>query len=110
MVGLSQAYRAKSLESTPTWVERYRTTSGAASCLERRKRPSYWKHLNKTANPRRVAPDLLPTAVNSSGRSVKCSSSSSDVHVRFIPFSFLWLCSLPYRGHHIKRGKTYAKL
>src|SRR5258708_39559037 len=56
--------------------------------LERKKRPSYWKHLNKTANPRRVAADLLPTAFNSSGRRVKCSSSSSDVHVRFIHFSF----------------------
>jgi hypothetical protein len=74
----------KSAASTPTWVERYRTTSGAASCLERKKRPSYWKHLNKTANPRRVAPDLLPTAVNSLGKRVKCSVNSSDVHVRFI--------------------------
>src|SRR5260221_1563892 len=82
----SQAYWANRAESTPTWVARKRTTSGAASCLERKKRPSYRKHLNKTANPKRVAPDLLPTAFNSSGRRVKCSSNSSDVHVRFIPF------------------------
>ena len=86
MVRPSQAYWANRAESTPTWVARKRTTSGAASCLERKKRPSYRKHLNKTANPKRVAPDLLPTAFNSSGRRVKCSSNSSDVHVRFIPF------------------------
>src|SRR5260370_8211491 len=88
MVGECQGDCGKRAESTPTWVERKRTSSGAASCLERKKRPSYWKHLNKTANPRRAAPDLLPTAFNSSGRRVKCSSSSSDVHVRFIHFSF----------------------
>src|SRR6266852_158025 len=95
MVLPSQAYWAKRAASTPTWVARNRTTSGAASCLERRKRPSYCKHLSKTANPRRVAPDLLPTATNSSGRSVKCSSNSSAVHVRFmVPPPFLLCLSL----------------
>src|SRR5205085_7325568 len=88
MVRPSQRYWAKRAASTPTWAARKRTTSGAASCLERKKRPSYCKHLSKTANPRRVAPDLLPTATNSSGRSVKCSSNSSAVHVRFIHSSF----------------------
>jgi hypothetical protein len=65
---------AKRAASTPTWVARKCTTSGAASCLERKKRPSSCKHLRKTANPRRVAPDLLPTAAHSSGRRGKCGS------------------------------------
>src|SRR5258708_16673708 len=80
--------------------------------MERKKRPSYWKHLNKIANPRRVAPDLLPTAVNSSGRSVKCSSNSFDVHVRFIPFSFLCLY-FPYHipsYPHSHRGMVLSPL
>jgi hypothetical protein len=88
MVRPSQAYWAKRVASTPTWVARKRTTSGATSCLERRNRPSYCKHLSKTANPRRVAPDLLPIAANSSGNSVKCSNNSSEVHVRFMSLSF----------------------
>src|SRR5260370_10333288 len=88
MVRPSQRYWAKRAASTPTWAARKRTTSGAASCLERKKRPSYCKHLSKTANPRRVAPDLLPIATSSSGRSVKCSNNSSAVHVRFMRSPF----------------------
>src|SRR6266487_1901634 len=100
MVRPSHTYRAKRAASTPTWVARYRTTSVAASCLERKKRPSYWKHLNKTANPRRVAPDLFPTAFNSSGRRVKCSSNSSEVHVRFIHLPFCLPLQVEYYRVH----------
>ncbi len=53
----------------------------ATSCLQRGNRPSSCKHVSRTANPRRVGPDVLPTAAPSSGRKVKCSPHSSAVHV-----------------------------
>src|SRR6266699_2958284 len=54
------------------------------SCLAGGKRHSYWKHLSKSAQPRRVGPVLLARNSRSSSTRVKCSISSSMSHWRFI--------------------------
>src|SRR6266567_1022022 len=54
------------------------------SCLVGGKRPSYWKHLSRSAQPRRVGPVLLARNSRSSSTRVKCSISSSMSHCRFI--------------------------